>query len=76
MTILRPLSKRGLATLQAAHVREQDPFDDQGVLLDMYLAFKTLAKASYLQWKGSSLILRARIGSLVEQRVGQGHHGQ
>ena len=44
MTFLRPLSKRGLAALQATHVQEQDPFDDQGALLDMYLAFKTLAQ--------------------------------
>ena len=44
MIFLRPLLRKGLTALRAAHVREHDPLDDQGKLLDMYLAFKTLAQ--------------------------------
>ena len=44
ITFLISLSRRGFATLQATHVREQEPLDVHGfllVLLERYLAFKT-----------------------------------
>lgn len=43
ITFLRPLLRRGLAALQVTHVQEHETLNDQGKLLDIYLAFKTLA---------------------------------
>ena len=46
ITFLNLASRRGLATLHVAQVREQAPLEDQGLLFGLlvrYFAFKTCA---------------------------------